>query len=506
MKEIILINHDIALFVYRSLCESLSISRPVTYQNVKDIKKHAASWEVVANVLEFITCQKVDTGRIKAQFCRMEQKAKRLGGERRKAYFATEFSTRESSGEENTIPVVKKQKLAIDETLQLKEQLEDAHRKLEMSKKNQKQKQRTIDKLRRDMRNIQRKLVRKTKKTNKANAGEGIKMEQLKASIDNAAAKIKCIEEKLAISQTELNMFQTKSEALTAENKKLKNENRDLEISLAYTETLLNDDVVHFYDDTSNKYTAKAVECVCNLTNLMVSNKNIGPVITEVLKVAGRTANRLPHPTTVDIMARDIKAGLSHIQLGEVLDDKTNTTLHMDETRKNDNVFNTYMVTDDEQTTYLLGLREMPDKSADTMFETFNEVLDDIESASDIVGKGKQIIKEIKNMMGDRAQVNTSFLSKLENYRRDILPSIVEGWDDLSQKEKEGIAHINSFFCGLHLLVNMAEIAAEVFFSFEKVYKADENWSGSESQAIELSRVCSKCFGRGVNKRNGCYI
>ena len=62
--------------------------------------------------------------------------------------------------------------------------------------------------------------------------------------------------------------------------------------------------------------------------------------------------------------------------------------------------------------------------------------------------------------MSDRHIVEKNFNELLEGYRSEVLPSIVEGWSDLSPDEQVRISNLNNFFCGLHLLVGMADTAA----------------------------------------------
>ena len=50
----------------------------------------------------------------------------------------------------------------------------------------------------------------------------------------------------------------------------------------------------------------------------------------------------------------------------------------MDETPKNCDIYMTYTINDDNEKTYILGLREMVSKSADDTLSTFKDVLDDI--------------------------------------------------------------------------------------------------------------------------------
>lgn len=118
----------------------------------------------------------------------------------------------------------------------------------------------------------------------------------------------------------------------------------------------------------------------------------------------------------------------------------------------------TYTVTDAEYNNFVLGLREMVSKSAGDTLTTFKKIQDDI---TDIChGKddvGSKILCEIKNTMSDRAATESKFNAILQSYRESCLPKITDNWDSLSKTAKQKLIEMNNFFCGLHLLVSMAE-------------------------------------------------
>ena len=62
-----------------------------------------------------------------------------------------------------------------------------------------------------------------------------------------------------------------------------------------------------------------------------------------------------------------------------------------------------------------------------------------------------------KNTMSDRAATNIKFNTLLDNYRRDLLPSIAENWSLMTDDEQATAAKVNHHFCRLHLVVNLAE-------------------------------------------------
>ena len=83
-----------------------------------------------------------------------------------------------------------------------------------------------------------------------------------------------------------------------------------------------------------------------------------------------------------------------------------------------------------------------------------------------------------KNTMLDR-QIVEKTNSLLEDYRTTTLAGIVESWDTMSC-EQCSMSTLNSFFCGMHILVRMADTAsatlpifAEVLFTRGFVIKSE---------------------------------
>lgn len=75
-----------------------------------------------------------------------------------------------------------------------------------------------------------------------------------------------------------------------------------------------------------------------------------------------KNPNAIPSTRTVNTIV-DSKIAVSQKQLGTVLSKKEDSTIYTDETRKYGKTLEAYLVTDSEQNCYLLGLREMLNKS-----------------------------------------------------------------------------------------------------------------------------------------------
>ncbi len=268
---------------------------------------------------------------------------------------------------------------------------------------------------------------------------------------------------------------------LEQENADLKKVNRDLEESLHYLRAVADDDrVVPLFDEQRRCFNSKAVACIMNLDNLNIANEKIPLAIKEVLKLIDKEPDRLPTRRRVDTLV-GAKGVVARKQLAEVLPDKSDTTLYTDETRKFGRTYNVYIATDVEKNCYLMGLREMSNKSAKTCLDTFKEILTDIsESANTEVGD--LIVTHIKNTMSDRAQTEVAFNRLLEDYRSYVLEKICVNWHDLSEIEQQSLSKMNNFFCGLHLLVNFAEVCSATLTKFEKTHGQCEDPVGEEGE------------------------
>ena len=143
-------------------------------------------------------------------------------------------------------------------------------------------------------------------------------------------------------------------------------------LRIDYLESLLEDkSLVNTFDEVvSNRYTPELVNCVMNLNDLKVPNEKVGKSINEVLKLGGKVPNAVPSSSTVSRMI-DAKLAAVHKHINKVLSEKSSTILYTDETRKYGRTYHTYVVTDETKSSYILGLREMADKSSQSTLDTF---------------------------------------------------------------------------------------------------------------------------------------
>ena len=102
--------------------------------------------------------------------------------------------------------------------------------------------------------------------------------------------------------------------------------------------------------------------------------------------------------------------------------------------------------------------------AAETTLDVLQDILQELSETaqkSGISSSANSVIANIKNTMSDRAAPQKSFNLLLSNYRSNILPEVVTNWNELSKDEQVILSQIHHFYCGMHLVVNMAEHASE---------------------------------------------
>lgn len=77
----------------------------------------------------------------------------------------------------------------------------------------------------------------------------------------------------------------------------------------------------------------------------------------------------------------------------------------------------------------------------------------------------------------------------------------------MSEQEKQGLAKVNNHFCGLHLLVNLAEQCNAVLREFELIHlHQGDTQQSSESGTIRLIRTACKAFEKHGCEKSGKMV
>jgi len=200
------------------------------------------------------------------------------------------------------------------------------------------------------------------------------------------------------------------------------------------------------------------------LMSLNVSTQNVEKVIRSVLQhIARMNVENLPKPTTLIEMTAEMK-GLLCQQLAEQLTRTEDLTLQNDGTSKFGQHYGGFQVSLPDSS-YSLGLCEMLTGSADLILKSLQMILADIKAVAGD-GTGNKILANIKNTMSNRHIVEKKFNTLLEDYRCEILPSVVADWDALSEDEQLHLL----FFCGMYLTVGMADCVLSTLLQWENAY------------------------------------
>ena len=248
-------------------------------------------------------------------------------------------------------------------------------------------------------------------------------------------------------------------------------------------------------------------QCCLELLSLNVGIRQVEPVIRSVLKnIAGFEVEKLPQPGTLVKMYAEMK-GLAYQQIEEV-SKQDNLTLHSDGTTKFGQHYGSFQISTGGSP-YTLGLSEMLTGSAERTLDTLKQILDDIEL---VAGKptSKTLLGNIKNTMSDRHIVQKNFNELLESYRSEILPDVISSWNDLSSEEQQQVSSLNNFFCGLHMIVGMADTTASVLCQWESTTVTATAGSGvivrkSESGTVRLVRTACKALSKHGSEQSGVY-
>ena len=329
------------------------------------------------------------------------------------------------------------------------------------------------------------------------------KLQGAETKLSELRAKISRVNHRATYWRARVDSFKeqtsVKKTALLGEIEELKEKVSELDLDNAeLNETiemiLSSEDVTTF---EGGKYTDDVRACVYELLSLNVGVRNIAPIIRCVMKnIAHKSVNRLPsHGLTCQMILESLM--IAQAQLGEKLGGGLEyNTLQTDGTTKYGEHYATYDVkTSEDQTAYTLGLRHIFSGSAVNTLDTFKEILDDIDCVQQAIGKdavSAKIVTKIKNTMSDRHSAEKLFNELLFEYREELLPTVAENWDQMTDIEKEQLTRMNNFFCGLHYIVGLAECAEATL----KVWEAQSTEEGTpnSSSTQRLVRTACKAF------------
>ena len=264
------------------------------------------------------------------------------------------------------------------------------------------------------------------------------------------------------------------------------------------------------------KYRDAVRECCLGLLAMNVGVRHVGPVIRTVLKMVGKSADPLPSAGLLSKMLVVVELKqISSMQVGESLMEASSTTLHSDGTSKGGFKFGSHQVARTATEVLTLGIVNMKCGSADHVLDKLKQVLGDVASACSGDGKEQiaEILKGITNTMSDRCIVQKKFNELLQEYRADVLPSVVGGWEDLTSEQQSKLTTMNNYFCGLHYIFGLADQAQERLKKWEEVHfegkafgatELPRAFDTTESRVIRMLCTTANAFEKHGNEQAGC--
>ena len=276
---------------------------------------------------------------------------------------------------------------------------------------------------------------------------------------------------------------------------------------------LMEDDSIMTFED--GRYNDSIRQTVMELLSQNVSMNKVSSVIRTVIKnLAGKFIDRLPSIGTISKLALEANH-LASIEVAlamKTADPKEaiGNCIHGDGTTKHHKKYQNFQVTLPDGTSRTLGMLEMAAGDTDAVVEAYKEKIQCIAAALGEVHQDeqekvyKELVMTVKSTMTDQGATMPQFNDRLKALRQDLLPEVVQHWDELPEDVRSCMSDFGKFFCKMHPLINFAEEVDKVLKSFEDISTAGKHahtLQTSESGVTRLIRIASKAFHhRGCDK------
>ena len=302
-------------------------------------------------------------------------------------------------------------------------------------------------------------------------------VEQLKQQKIGLLKKVSHIKKQKSTQANEIDLLKEHDAAnilkLESCAKELKEKNKELE----QLTCLLEDETISTFED--GKYVDEVREVIMDLLAMNVSMSKVNEVIRTVLKkLTGKSLSRLPSKAVHSRLLVEAKH-LADVQLGRAMLEEADpsqvvgNTLHGDGTTKYHRHYQDFEITTPSCQTYSMGLLELGKSDTEAIMDSFKyrvkEIAQALSSGENLTVEDKvaELVTSIKNTMSDQGPTNATFNEQLTELRKELLPKVVEKWEDLSEDSKKSLEQMGNFYCKLHLLVNLGEEANKALKLFE---------------------------------------
>ena len=282
----------------------------------------------------------------------------------------------------------------------------------------------------------------------------------------------------------------------------------DLEVAREVIATLRAGKVKTF---DGRSYFPEVVDCVLGLQECNVADEKVPLAMRTVARLCGVELERVPSPASCASFAM---AGLAIARrhaafvLDDVISKGESACLVSDETTKLGSKLQLFgaglLKADGNKEVFLFGLAEVPDKSAKTAFHVLKERLDRIGRIGD---KGinffEKFLPSVSCAMSDRAATQGKFNQIISNYRSTLRPELVEGWEDLSDEERESRKVVHEFSCQLHIIANYTNVVLAALAEHESSLTGKDVPPLSPSVFVAVKEV-ARLFGDRASSLHSC--
>ena len=333
-------------------------------------------------------------------------------------------------------------------------------------------------------------------------------VEQLKQQKICLQKKVSHIKKQKSTQANEIDLLKEHNAANILELKSCAKELKEKNKELQQLTCLLEDETISTFED--GKYIDEVREVIMDLLAMNVSMSKVNEVIRTVLKkLTGKSLSRLPSKAVHSRLLVEAKH-LADVQLGRAMLEEADpsqvvgNTLHGDGTTKYHRHYQDFEITTPPCQTYSMGLLELGKSDTEAIMDSFKyrvkEIAQALSSGENLTVEDKvaELVTSIKNTMSDQGPTNATFNEQLTELRKELLPKVVEKWEDLSEDSKKSLEQMGNFYCKLHLLVNLGKEANKALKLFEHAATEGRNplafLSSNESGSCRLTRTACEAF------------
>ena len=223
--------------------------------------------------------------------------------------------------------------------------------------------------------------------------------------------------------------------------------------------------------DEDGRYPLHVKYASLKMLALGIPDSKQADVMRIVSEMIGVKLSHVPSESTVRSWSSAL-AVLNRMHTAHVLSSAPDgLCLMRDETTKKGEKMQQHAVSLPDGTVHHLGITEVWDKSALVSLQVLQDKICSLSRYSPGSSHSASLtfnnfVLKIKNLMSDRASTETLF-NKLFQQTREAVLEVQEGWEDLSDQEKEDSVTLCEHFCSLHAVANLYSVVAKELAAHE---------------------------------------